>query len=93
MSLTKSRAIFNLSSSIALFFKSIKKKLEDRLQSGLKSKQTVNKEIKIFFAQKFIASVSKKEKENQLMWEQNLYTILEKHLRINNLFNYLIIII
>jgi hypothetical protein len=54
------------------FFKSIKKKLEDRLQS-----------VKIFFAQKFIASVSKKEKENQLMWEQNLYTILEKHLRIN----------
>lgn len=54
------------------FFKSIKKKLEDRLQS-----------VKIFFAQKFIANVSKKEKENQLMWEQNLYTILEKHLRIN----------
>lgn len=54
------------------FFKSIKKKLEDRLQS-----------VKIFFAQNFIASVSKKEKENQLMWEQNLYTILEKHLRIN----------
>ena len=54
------------------FFKSIKKKLEDRLQS-----------VKIFFAQKFIASVSKKEKENLLMWEQNLYTILEKHLRIN----------
>ena len=54
------------------FFKSIKKKPEDRLQS-----------VKIFFAQKFIASVSKKEKENQLMWEQNLYTILEKHLRIN----------
>jgi hypothetical protein len=69
------------------FFKSIKKKLEDRLQSSqfnLKSKHTVNKEIKIFFAQKFIASVSKKEKENQLIWEQNLYTLLEKHLRINN---------
>lgn len=54
------------------FFKSIKKKLEDRLQS-----------VKIFFAQKFIANVSKKEKENQLIWEQNLYTLLEKHLRIN----------
>lgn len=68
------------------FFKSIKKKLEGRLQSGQfnsQSKHTVNKQIKISFVQKFIASVSKKEKENQLMWEQNLYTILEKHLRIN----------
>jgi hypothetical protein len=67
------------------FFKSIKKKLEDRLQSGrghvILSPSQFN--LKIFFAQKFIASVSKKEKENQLMWEQNLYTILEKHLRIN----------
>lgn len=68
------------------FFKSIKKKLEGRLQSSKfnsQSKHTVNKQIKISFVQKFIASVSKKEKENQLMWEQNLYTILEKHLRIN----------
>jgi hypothetical protein len=68
------------------FFKSIKKKLEGRLQSGHGHAiftPSQFKEIKIFFAQKFIASVSKKEKENQLMWEQNLYTILEKHLRIN----------
>ena len=77
------------------FFKSIKKKLEGRLQSGhghstptpsefrLKSNFTVNKQIKIFFVQKFITNVSKKEKENQLIWEQNLYTLLEKHLRIN----------
>ena len=98
------------------FFKSIKKKLEDRLQSGqgheinfptnsincnlhsqqpnnfsinsnkfnLQSKHTVNEKIKISFGQKFIINVSKKEKENQSMWEQNLYTLLEKHLTINN---------
>jgi hypothetical protein len=77
------------------FFKSIKKKLEGRLQSGQEhaifspskfnsqSKYTVNKQIKISFVQKFITNVSKKEKENQLIWEQNLYTLLEKHLRIN----------
>lgn len=77
------------------FFKSIKKKLEGRLQSGHRhaifslskfnsqSKHTVNKQIKISFVQKFITNVSKKEKENQLIWEQNLYTLLEKHLRIN----------
>ena len=68
------------------FFKSIKKKLEGRLQSSKfnsQSKHTVNKQIKISFVQKFITDVTKKEKENQLMWEQNLYTILEKHLRIN----------
>ena len=64
------------------FFKSIKKKLEGRLQSG-HGHATVNKQIKISFVQKFITDVTKKEKENQLMWEQNLYTILEKHLRIN----------
>ena len=63
------------------FFKSIKKKLEGRFNS--QSKHTVNKQIKISFVQKFITDVTKKEKENQLMWEQNLYTILEKHLRIN----------
>jgi len=72
------------------FFKSIKKKLEDRLQprhghtTFSPSQFRLNEKIKICFEQKFITDVSKKEKENQLIWEQNLYTLLEKHLRINN---------
>ena len=69
------------------FFKSIKKKLEDRLQSRYGHIMLAPSQflfIKISFVQKFITDVTKKEKENQLMWEQNLYTLLEKHLRINN---------